>query len=41
MSDKENMHTNTFNIRQAGMADVKLILQFIQKLGAYENSATR
>jgi len=36
MSDKETMHTDAFHIRQAVPADVKLILQFIQKLGAYE-----
>ena len=36
MIDKETMHTDAFHIRQAVPADVKLILQFIQKLGAYE-----
>ena len=36
MIDKETMHTDAFRIRQAVPADVKLILQFIQKLGAYE-----
>ena len=36
MSDKETMHTDAFHIRQAVPADLKLILQFIQKLGAYE-----
>ncbi len=36
MIEKETMHADAFHIRQAVPADVKLILQFIQKLGAYE-----
>ena len=36
MIEKETMHADAFQIRQAVPADVKLILQFIQKLGAYE-----
>jgi len=36
MVEKETMHADAFHIRQAVPADVKLILQFIQKLGAYE-----
>ena len=36
MIEKETMHADAFQIRQAVPADLKLILQFIQKLGAYE-----
>lgn len=36
MSETEAMQNQTFNIRQAVPDDVNLILQFIQKLGAYE-----
>jgi len=36
MFDNEPMHTDAFHIRQAVPDDVNLILQFIQKLGAYE-----
>lgn len=36
MFDNEPMHTDAFHIRQAVPADVKIILEFIQKLGAYE-----